>query len=142
MSRNLTALLRNPRILVTVIVTGVFWGTVQAQLLAPGQPEQLDVGHTVPGIVKQGGEGVGLAWAQGTDDPCIYTEFWYLTPKYVYPGSDSDPRIRTVLRLMENTPIIDSPKDFFRFARSFLGTGKRIKMKVREREFCGADGFN
>ena len=136
MSRNLSVLLKNPRIFVTVIA-GVFSGAVQALPLDTRQPEQLTPLHEGV-VVKQGGEAVGLAWARGTDDPCVYTEFWYLTPGYEYPAPGSG---RTVLRVMKNTPIIETRRQFFRFARSFLGQGKRIKMKVKEKEFCGADGF-
>ena len=105
---------------------------------------QIDIGHTVPSIViKQQGKVVGLAWALGDETiPCEYTEYWFLTPDYIYPGSpDRGQSIRTVLRPLRNSPDFVAADEFYAFAQSRLGVGKRIESLVLEQEFCGADGL-
>ena len=126
---------------------GTFVGAVS--LWAGYGQAQLDVGHAVPGVknvigVQQSGKLVGFAWTQGDEevDPCSYTEHWYLSADYVYPGSPGlGQRIRTVLRVWRNAPDVETSVDFFNFAEQRLGVGKRIEMMVFEEEPCGAHGF-
>jgi hypothetical protein len=102
------------------------------------------VGHTVPSIVVilQSGALVGLAWAQGSEDPCQYREYWYLSSDYIYPGSEGPGEtIETTLRPFEIPSEFETPSDFFGFAQSLLPIGKRIVMPVFELENCGAEGF-
>ena len=127
-----------------LLITAVsMWGL--ATLSGPARA-QIDIGHTVPSVigVGQNGKLVGLAWADGGEiTPCVYNEYWYLTPAYVYPGSPGvGQSIKTEQRVLRNSPDLETPEQFFNFARVRLGDGKRIVMSVTELEFCGANGFS
>jgi hypothetical protein len=121
----------------------LYGNTVQATPLEQGR--QVDIGHTVPSIVVviQTGGLVGLVWARGSvEEPCSYTEYWYLSSDYIYPGSEGPGEtIATTLRPFEIPSEYETPSDFFGFARSLMPVGKRIVMPVFELENCGSDGF-
>lgn len=106
---------------------------------------QVDVGFGASGyhVVYQNYQSVGFIWVKKTDDPCRYTEYWYLSPDYVYPGSPGPGEtIQTVIQFDASVPEFKTPKQFFRYARSILPLGKRIITPVYELGNCGPDGFS
>ena len=104
------------------------------------QARQIDMGMA---SIVQNGTLVALAWVKGTGDPCRYTEYWFLSPDYIYPASPGPGEtITTIQRAVPNAPFFGTPSEFFEFARSILPIGKRIVMPVVELENCGPDGFD
>lgn len=79
---------------------------------------------------------VGMVWVAGSESPCRYTEYWFLGPDYVYPGT---PRIYAELLVKpdESGISFETPQEFFDFARAVFPGGKRVISEVVELENCG-----
>ncbi len=93
------------------------------------------------GIIQQGQQ-VGLIWVPQVTNPCKYTEYWYLSPEYVYPNSEgAGQSMDTLLRPIQGAPTFSTNTAFFRYAKTQLPGGKRLVVSAAELEHCGPDGL-
>ena len=91
-----------------------------------------------PVEIYQHGQRVGLAWVQPSGSACQYTEYWYLSARYVYPNSPAEGEtIETVIRAMQGDgPAFDTPRAFFQYARATMPAGKHILAPQYVMEDC------
>ena len=110
--------------LIAVLLSGPAWA-------------QLHKGTT--NVIAQQDAEVGFVWVEGTNDPCRYTEYWFLGPAYVYPNT---PGVYAELNVRPdgNGLEFDTPREFFDYARSVFPGGKRVIADVTELEHCGPGG--